>query len=116
MADMLIAEMLMDEPEVHVEVAYAKAHEQKIVSVTVKEGTTLREAVRQSGIVSFFPDIDIDQSTMGIFGKTVAKPDQQAVKEGDRIEIYRPLIADPKEVRKRRAEQAKKKAELEQQD
>ena len=101
-----MAEMMMDEPEVQVEVAYARAHQQKIIQVTVKEGTTLREAARQSGITRQFPEIDIDQADMGIFGKAVPKPEMQTVKEGDRIEIYRPLIADPKEVRKRRAEQA----------
>ena len=104
-----MAEMMLDETEVHVEVAYAKAHEQKIIPVTVKEGATLRDAVRQSGIVNFFPEIDVEQSNLGIFGKAVPKSEMQAVKEGDRIEIYRALIADPKEVRKRRAEQAKQK-------
>ncbi|KEI70281.1 protein RnfH [Endozoicomonas elysicola] len=99
----------MDDPKIRVEVAYARANEQKIISVQVKQGTTLLEAVQQSGIVDYFPEINLDEAKLGIFGKAVAKPAEQAIKEGERVEIYRPLIADPKEVRKRRAEQAKQK-------
>ena len=96
---------------VRVEVAYAKPHEQKILSVQVEEGTSVLEAVRQSGMQSFFPEINLETSRLGLFGKAVPKPADQSVRDGDRIEIYRPLIADPKEVRKRRAEQAKQKKE-----
>ena len=99
----------MSEERISVEVAYARAAEQKIVSVQVLPGTTLVEAVKHSNIVSSFPEIDLDNLKLGIYGKAVPKPAEQAVKSGDRIEIYRPLIADPKEVRKRRAEQAKLK-------
>ncbi|AMO58220.1 protein RnfH [Endozoicomonas montiporae] len=98
-------------PRVRVEVAYAKPHEQKILTIQVEEGTSLLEAVRQSGIQSFFPEIDVESSKLGLYGKAVPKPADQAVREGDRIEIYRALIADPKEVRKRRAAQAKQKKE-----
>ncbi len=101
--------MLMDEPKICVEVAYALAHEQKIISLLVPLGTTVMEAARASGIVEFFPEIDLENARLGIFGKAVPKPKEQALKEGERVEIYRPLIADPKEVRKRRAEQAKLK-------
>lgn len=97
--------------KIQVEVAYAKPYEQRIVSVQVEAGTSLLEAVRQSGIQSFFPEIDLGQLKLGLYGKVVMKPAEQAVKAGDRIEIYRPLIADPKEVRRKRAEQAKKKKE-----
>ncbi len=93
--------------EITVEVAYAKADRQKILSVIVPERTTLLQAAEQSGICDYFPEIDLPRVKMGIFGKVVAKPAEQALKNGDRIEIYRDLIADPKEVRKRRAEQAK---------
>ncbi|MFK0571145.1 RnfH family protein [Endozoicomonas sp.] len=109
-----MAEIFMDDPEIRVEVAYARAKEQKIISLLVKEGTTLLEAARLSGIVELFPEINLDEAKLGIFGKAVPKPGEQALREGERVEIYRPLIADPKEVRKRRAEQAKqKKAEQE---
>ncbi|MBV0932379.1 RnfH family protein [Marinobacterium weihaiense] len=92
-----------------VEVAYALPHEQKIIALQVEEGCTLREAVVRSGIVELFPEIDPDSTPMGVFGKAVKDPASTALKEGERVEIYRPLIADPKEVRARRA--AKMKAE-----
>lgn len=101
--------LLMDVPKITVEVAYAKSSEQRIITLQVKEGTTVLEAARESGITECFPEIDLSQAKLGIFGKVVLKPEEQVLKEGERVEIYRPLIADPKEVRKRRAEQAKQK-------
>ena len=65
------------------------------------------EAARASGIVDYFPQIDLDTAKLGIFGKVVLNPAQQVVRAGERVEIYRPLIADPKEVRKLRAQRAK---------
>lgn len=99
----------MTESRIKVEVAYALPAQQKVITVEVEEGASLLDAVRRSGITEFFPEIDLDNPKLGIFGKLVPKPAMQVVKSGDRIEIYRPLIADPKEVRKRRAEQAKLK-------
>ena len=99
----------MAEERISIEVAYAKANEQKIIALEVESGTSLLEAARQSGIKDLFPEIDFDAIKLGIFGKAVPKPAEQSVKPFDRIEIYRPLIADSKEVRKRRAEQAKSK-------
>lgn len=90
-----------------VEVAYALPHKQKIISLTVPEGTSALEAVRQSGIGQHFPELDIETSAMGIFGKTVPNPAERVLQSGERVEIYRPLIADPKEVRKQRAAKAK---------
>lgn len=86
-----------------VEVAYALPHKQKIISLTVSEGTTVRQAVMQSGIEEYFPELDVQACALGIFGKTVPKPDERVLSSGERVEIYRPLIADPKEVRKQRA-------------
>ncbi len=100
---------VVTEEKISVEVAYAKTTEQRIVRTQVKPGATLMDAVKQSAIHQYFPDIDLDNLTLGIYGKVVLKPSEQQVKTGDRIEIYRPLIADPKEVRKRRAEQARLK-------
>jgi putative ubiquitin-RnfH superfamily antitoxin RatB of RatAB toxin-antitoxin module len=94
---------------IKVEVCYALPDRQKIVSLEIEEGTTVLQAAKQSGIDQLFPNIDLDSSKMGVFGKLVAKPAETALNEGDRVEIYRPLIADPKEVRKTRA--AKVKAE-----
>lgn len=97
-----------------VEVAYALPHKQKIVALDVEPGTTARQAVQMSNIERDFPDIDVDSAPMGVFGqalgtKGLASPEDYVLQEGDRVEIYRPLIADPKEVRKQRAVKAKAK-------
>lgn len=90
-----------------VEVAYALPQKQKIISLSVPEGTTVAEAARLSGITEHFPDLDLDTSPMGIFGKAVPRPEERQLSAGERVEIYRALIADPKEVRKQRAARAK---------
>jgi putative ubiquitin-RnfH superfamily antitoxin RatB of RatAB toxin-antitoxin module len=88
---------------IRVEVAYARPDLQRIVPLDVPSGTTLMEAVRRSDIVSLFPEIDLDAATFGIFGKVV-RDHETVLRPGDRVEIYRPLIADPKA---RRAERAR---------
>ena len=88
-----------------VEVAYATADEQLILALQVSPGTTLLQAVERSGILDRFPEIDIGSARVGIFGK-MAKQDVELT-PGDRVEIYRPLIADPKEARKKRAAEGK---------
>ena len=93
---------------IRVEVAYALPDEQKIVSLDVSPGTTAFAAAQQSGIVGQFKGIDLESSDMGVFGKVV-KPREYVLKAGDRVEVYRPLQADPKEVRKKRAAMAKAK-------
>ncbi|WP_304641065.1 RnfH family protein [Pseudomonas sp.] len=90
-----------------VEVAYALPQKQKIISLSVPEGTTVAEAARLSGITEHFPDLNLDTSPMGIFGKAVPRPEERQLCAGERVEIYRALIADPKEVRKQRAARAK---------
>lgn len=92
----------MDAAEsIEVEVAYALPDEQAVYALSVPEGTTARQAIEQSGVLGHFPDVDLATIKVGIFGK--ACPLTQTLREGDRVEIYRPLIADPKEVRKQRA-------------
>ncbi|TDP39082.1 hypothetical protein DEU29_104194 [Idiomarina aquatica] len=88
-----------------VEVAYATPDKQLILTVQVAAGTTVEQCIEQSGIKSHFADIDLTQQKVGIWNKP-SKLDATP-RDGDRIEIYRPLIADPKAVRKRRAERAK---------
>lgn len=90
-----------------VEVAFALPDDQRIVLVDVPEGTTAEQAVELSNIKDHYPEIDVAKNPLGVFGKAVKNT--QELKEGDRVEIYRPLIADPKESRKRRAEKAKEK-------
>lgn len=89
-----------------IEVAYALPEKQKLLKLEVPEGTSVYEAAKLAGMDAFFPGLDITQSKLGIFGKLVARPDEQQVKQGDRVEIYRPLIADPKAARAKRAEQS----------
>ena len=88
-----------------VEVAYALEKKQTLLELKVSEGTTLKQAVELSGIIDIYPQIDLTKDKTGIFGK-IAKLDT-ILREKDRIEIYRPLIADPKQVRKERAAKGK---------
>lgn len=87
----------------HVEVAYARPDRQEIVSLEVPEGTTVLEAARQSGIDRIFPEIDVENNDMGIFGKVVRDPATHQLRDGDRVELYRPLKIDPKQARLNRA-------------
>ena len=84
-----------------VEVVYAVRGEQVFLTLEVSPGATVCEAIAQSGIMQRFPDIDPARCKVGIFGKLV-KP-ETVLKAGDRVEIYRPLIADPKVARRQRA-------------
>jgi putative ubiquitin-RnfH superfamily antitoxin RatB of RatAB toxin-antitoxin module len=98
--------------EITVEVAYALPDKQVLKVLNVSQGTTALEAVQQSGILQLFPEIDIASVQMGIFSqvlgaKGLGEPSSYQLKARDRVEIYRPLIADPKEVRRRRAEESK---------
>ena len=89
-----------------VEVAYALPHDQVILKLEVPEGSTAELAIKESGILERYPDIDLENQKIGIFGKL--KKLSEPLRAGDRVEIYRPLIADPKEVRKQRAAEGKK--------
>jgi putative ubiquitin-RnfH superfamily antitoxin RatB of RatAB toxin-antitoxin module len=98
-------------PTIHVEVAYARPDVQKIISLELPKSTTAREAVKSSGVGNLFPEIDIDNCPLGIFGhalgaRGMSPAEEYKLNDGDRVEIYRPLIADPKEVRKKRAAEA----------
>lgn len=88
-----------------IELAYALPQEQFFKSFQVESDTTAEQAIRLSGVLEAHPEIDLAKNKIGIFGK-LAKLDT-VLRDKDRIEIYRPLIADPKEVRKKRAEEGK---------
>ncbi|SFC30948.1 hypothetical protein SAMN05660443_2181 [Marinospirillum celere] len=90
-----------------IEVAFGLPEKQKLLQLQVPEGTSVRQAAEMSGMEAFFPDLDVSQAKLGIFGKLVARPEEQSVQAGDRVEIYRPLLIDPKEVRAKRAAAAK---------
>lgn len=86
---------------IRVEVVLAMPERQELVTLDVEAGTTLAEAIELSGLPDKFEGFELDLENVGIFGH---KTDQQQVLQaGDRVEIYRPLIADPKEVRRQRA-------------
>ena len=84
-----------------VEVAYARADRQIVLAVEVEPGATLRQVIERSGLLARCPEIDLALAGVGVFGRVRGLEDP--VSAGDRIEIYRPLPADPKEIRRRRA-------------
>ncbi len=90
---------------IHVEVIYALPDTQPLLTVQVGAGKTVEEVIHASGILETFPEIDLTQNKVGIFSKLVKL--DEVVRDKDRVEIYRPLIADPKEVRRKRAEEGK---------
>lgn len=90
---------------IQVEVAYALPQRQELIRLKLAAGSTLRQAVEASGVLEKYPEIDIAKAKMGIFGK-LGKADT-VLRDRDRVEIYRPLIADPKEIRKQRAAEGK---------
>lgn len=91
--------------QIHVEVVYALQDRQKVMMLQLPAGASLREAVERSGLMAEFPEIDLAVNKFGIWNK-LAKPDA-VLRDNDRVEIYRPLIADPKEVRRQRAAEGK---------
>jgi putative ubiquitin-RnfH superfamily antitoxin RatB of RatAB toxin-antitoxin module len=92
--------------EITIEVAYADTRSQSILRLRVKSGTTVGEAIKQSGVLEQYPDIDLGLNKVGIFGKL--ERTDTLLRDRDRVEIYRALIADPKEARRRRAQAAKR--------
>jgi putative ubiquitin-RnfH superfamily antitoxin RatB of RatAB toxin-antitoxin module len=89
-----------------VEVVYATPATQRRYAVEVREGATVREAVEQSGVLRDFPQIDLVRDRVGIYGRLAALDD--VLREGDRVEVLRPLVADPKTARRRRAQTARR--------
>ncbi|WP_052284522.1 RnfH family protein [Kluyvera genomosp. 1] len=90
-----------------VEVAYALPQKQYLQRVTLDEGATVEQAIQASGLLALRDDIDLSNNKVGIYSRPVKL--QDVVNDGDRVEIYRPLIADPKELRRQRAEKAGQK-------
>ena len=89
--------------EISVEVVYALPHIQTLLIVKLSQGATVDEAIKLSGILEMHPEINLNHNKLGIFGK-LSKADA-VLRDRDRIEIYRPLLADPKEIRRQRAKQ-----------
>ena len=111
----LSGENANERKRINIEVAYARADRQIIIALEIEEGKSVIEALRLSGIAQEFQEIDPDHCDLGIFGKHLDGKQNETrekyiLKEGDRIEIYRPLLLDPKAARLKRAEQKKQKA------
>jgi uncharacterized protein len=88
-------------PTICVEVVYAFSDHQTIVQLQLNSTSTVRQAIVASGVLQAHPEIDLDQASVGIWSKRVKL--EGGLRDGDRVEIYRPLIADPKVIRRRRA-------------
>jgi len=88
-----------------IEVVYSLPHQTELVNLELADGSTVLQAVEASGLLGKYPEIDVKKNKFGIYAK-LAKADA-VLRDRDRVEIYRPLIADPKEVRKQRAAEGK---------
>lgn len=91
-----------------VEVVYALPREQRIYAFELPEGSTVRQAIENSGVLAHYPQIDLAVAKVGVFGRVVVL--DSALRAGDRVEIYRELSADPKVVRRERVEKKRKQA------
>lgn len=100
-----MSDNLQDTTQCQIEVVYGTSSRQEILTLTVAPDTTVENAIIASGMLDEFSEIDLSKNNVGIWNRAAKLSD--VVNDLDRIEIYRPLLADPKEVRKRRAEKAK---------
>jgi len=98
--------MSVESKTIQVEVVYALPYEQHVISLIVDELMVVEDIIKQSGILDIYPEVDLKKNKVGVFSRNIKLT--ATVKDKDRIEIYRPLIADPKEIRRKRAEEAKK--------
>lgn len=96
-----MAEQCAADEKIDIEIAYALEHKQIILVQSVDATVKPRDAIKASNILSHFADLNLDSIDIGVFGKAIK--DDYTLQQGDRIELYRPLIADPKEVRRQRA-------------
>lgn len=101
--------MAEDVSPLRIQVCYAEPERQLLQDMTVPVGTTLQEAILQSGILNALPGLDITTLKLGVYGKS--KPLDTVLRDQDRVEIYRPLLADPKEARRKRAEKKNRQNE-----
>ena len=95
---------MMGEQKIRIEVAYALPDRQSLIALDVDAHCNALDAARQSGIAQQFPDLDIESAALGIWGRVLKNPALTTLREGDRVEIYRPLLIDPKVVRQARAD------------
>lgn len=93
--------------EINIEVVFALPDRQFLLNVKLKKGANVKEAIIKSGILSLRDDINLNKNKVGIYGRFAELSD--ILSNGDRVEIYRPLLVDPKEMRRKRAEKIKRK-------
>jgi putative ubiquitin-RnfH superfamily antitoxin RatB of RatAB toxin-antitoxin module len=98
---LMTASPLEDWQSYTIEVAYATPEQQMLIALNLPEGSTVEAAINASGLLARFPEISLSTNAVGIFGKVCEL--NQVLKAGDRVEIYRPLVHDPKEARRQRA-------------
>ena len=103
MRSVSVRKSCMAEASIRVEVVYATPDRQELHELEVPLGTTVRAAAILSGMAERFPELNPAQCPLGVFGQLVSSPEIRKLEAGDRVEIYRPLLADPKEVRRLRA-------------
>ncbi|WP_387690267.1 RnfH family protein [Photorhabdus sp. RM71S] len=95
--------------DINIEVVYALPDRQYLRTVKLTQGSTVEQAIVASGLLTLRNDIDLQKNKVGVYSRPVKLTD--ILEEGDRVEIYRPLLADPKEMRRKRAERAKNNAQ-----
>ncbi|WP_299022147.1 RnfH family protein [uncultured Photobacterium sp.] len=100
--------MISEDKLIHVEVVYALPQVQRVIKLAITPDTKVQEIIEQSGVLEMYSEIDLKKNKVGVYSRNVRL--DATVHDGDRIEIYRPLLADPKEIRRKRAEQAKLEA------
>ena len=105
MVDSKITEQEVAQSKIQIEVVYGLPTRQELITIMVEDGTLLEQGIIESGILNAFEEIDLSINKVGIWNRSAKLTD--TLRDLDRIEIYRPLLAVPKEVRKRRAEKAK---------
>ena len=105
MVDSIKTEQESVQNKIQIEIVYGLPNRQELITILVDDGTSLEQGIIESGILSVFEEIDLAVNKVGIWNRLAKLTDN--LRDLDRIEIYRPLLADPKEVRKRRAEKAK---------
>ncbi len=93
---------------IHIEVACALPDQQCVKALDVEAGSTAQQAVTLSGMAEMFPELALAECKLGIFSKLIENPERYVLADGDRVEIYRPLLLDPKEARRQRAKKTRK--------
>jgi hypothetical protein len=101
----------MTDTPLSIEVCYALPDEQTVIAVALPAGATLRDAIDASGVLARHPEIDLAKQKVGVYGKL--RPLDAELADHDRVEIYRPLIVDPKAARNRRVEKSRRDGAIE---